>query len=200
MTKQDTTFRLLDVSTSLRPNKFAMVDADDYEWLAQFNWRIDKQGYVRCSARVDTGKQNIHIARYIMNPASDMVADHINGNPLDNRRCNLRVLSKRDNAINCCANQGREYKGTSKHTKSGYEAFIGVHGKRRYLGLFREIEQGAIAYDVAAVLLFGKRVAVTNFDSSPTLADLVKLWTEVHGIPEQTDMLGKRVDQSNKAA
>ena len=200
MTKRDSTYRTLDVSTPAYPDTHAILDLDDYEWASQWKWHMDGNGYVRRSVPRSKVRRKIYLARALLQPEDDCVVDHINGDPLDNRRCNLRLLSRRDNAINCRANPGREFKGVSKHRKSGYEAFVGVYGKRRYLGLYREIEHGALAYDVAATMLFGKRVAVTNFDNPPTLADLVRLWVDTHGIPDQADMLGKRADPFDEAA
>lgn len=42
----------------------------------------------------------IYMHDLIMKPPAGMVVDHINGNGLDNRRCNLRVVSHRINMLN----------------------------------------------------------------------------------------------------
>lgn len=41
-----------------------------------------------------------YIHRIIMDPPADMVVDHININPLDNRRVNLRICTKAENNRN----------------------------------------------------------------------------------------------------
>ena len=50
-----------------------------------------------------TGNQRserIYFHRFIMNVPKDMVVDHINGNTLDNRKINLRVVNQKDNHKN----------------------------------------------------------------------------------------------------
>lgn len=38
--------------------------------------------------------------RLILRPPKGLVIDHINGNKLDNRRCNLRIVTYRENSLN----------------------------------------------------------------------------------------------------
>jgi hypothetical protein len=69
------------------------IDKADAELLIGHTWHIGNHGYV--CARFNKRINLLH--RIIMHPPSDMVIDHINGDRLDNRRCNLRVISRSAN-------------------------------------------------------------------------------------------------------
>ena len=76
--------------------------------------------------------KTITLSRYIMRAGKGEMVDHINRNPLDNRRCNLRIANGRLNALNrkvknntglICVHvtnyNGRSYVETSFRTKDG---------------------------------------------------------------------------------
>ncbi len=42
----------------------------------------------------------VSLSRSIMKPPSDLIVDHINGDVLDNRRINLRIVTRRANVLN----------------------------------------------------------------------------------------------------
>ncbi len=67
-------------------------------------------GIVRC--RVVRNNKN-SLARMLMQPGRDEVVDHINRNPLDNRRCNLRIVSPRQNSLNRTPKSSTGYIGVS---------------------------------------------------------------------------------------
>jgi len=64
---------------------------------------------------------------------ADYFIDHINGNGLDNRIVNLRLVTKQQNTLNKINNN--PYKGTTPY-KGKYQAQIKVDGNNVYLGLF----------------------------------------------------------------
>jgi hypothetical protein len=56
------------------------------------------------------------LSRFIMNPPKGMVVDHINGDRLDNRRENLRIVTYRQNSLNRKARNNTGLAGVSVST------------------------------------------------------------------------------------
>ncbi|MEN2465930.1 AP2 domain-containing protein [Ornithinibacillus sp. JPR2-1] len=141
----------------LTQGKVTFVDAEDYEWLSKLKWYFRKspkdKGYAR---RVANGK-TIYLHRFIINAKPREIVDHINGNTLDNRKSNLRIVSIRENVINSSSRGVSKYKGVSLHKKTGrYRARIVVNGRELSLGYFDREEDAAIAYNIAANEYFGE--------------------------------------------
>jgi len=81
--------------------------------------------------------------------------DHVNGDPCDNRWCNLREASRRENARNRGKqrNNPHGYKGVTVRTDCPSKPFcaaINVGGKRKHLGYFSTAEEAHQAYWEAA--------------------------------------------------
>ena len=68
--------------------------------------------------------------------------DHINRNPLDNRKCNLRVVTQLENTWNrgICKRNKSGVNGVYKH-KNKWGVAINYKRKRIYLGLYETIEE-----------------------------------------------------------
>ncbi|MBE3136070.1 MAG: HNH endonuclease [Thermoplasmata archaeon] len=93
----------------LSSGKVAIVDFDDYERLNIFLWCVSKRGNIFYIHRaLGNGKyETMHHA--IMGlPKKGLMIDHINGDGLDNRKCNLRVVTNRENCLNKHWSKGNE--------------------------------------------------------------------------------------------
>lgn len=98
---------------SSRKPVWTLVDAEDFDWLMQWQWNVWHGGQGKewqLYAKRNTGERRdtvrMHRELQIRNDPRDAdfvashVVDHINGQPLDNRRANRRWLTQRDNIIN----------------------------------------------------------------------------------------------------
>jgi hypothetical protein len=83
--------------------------------------------------------------------------DHINGDPGDNRWCNLREATQTQNKANSRVykNNRLGVKGVRLHRNGTYEARIRVNGKLIYLGCSPTIEEAKEVYAKAAQKYFG---------------------------------------------
>lgn len=159
----------------LTQDQFAVVDEIDYEYLNQYNWfashdkdingyyalRTQNMGYLNGKQK----RKNIVMHRRIMEKIVGRelkrteVIDHINHNPLDNTRDNLRIVSNRQNC------QNRKRKGSSKYpgvywkkNAKKWRAHIQINGKPKHLGYFNNEREAARAYEKACRELVGEEI------------------------------------------
>lgn len=86
----------IDISTKKHPNMFAEIDDEDAHIVLRYRWKATRRRtefYVRA---IVNGKDTL-LHRFVLRPPSDLCVDHINGNPLDNRRDNLRMCTRGEN-------------------------------------------------------------------------------------------------------
>lgn len=98
----------------LSQGKVAIVDDEDYEKLIKLKWHYDSNGYARHSSWIPglNTSTSIMMHHFVLgiSPGRKRVVDHINGDPLDNRRVNLRIVTQQQNIFN----KSPSRKGTSK--------------------------------------------------------------------------------------
>ena len=139
----------------------AIIDAADAEMVGQWAWyaagRADRPYAARNS--FDGGNRAIIMMhRVLLNAPDHIYVDHIDGNPLNNRRCNLRLATKAENNRNVSMRRDNTsgFKGVSRVSEGNkWMAKIGVNGRQIFLGRFDTAEQAHEAYCAAAVLHFG---------------------------------------------
>jgi hypothetical protein len=158
----------------LTKGKVAIVDAEDYATLRGFKWYAlfrDGSWHAARTVKRNGEKRTVYMHRQIMGEPEGMLVDHRNRDGLDNRRENLRVCTKRQNAWNGhrrIRNKTSRFKGVCRQcgrvgaTGRPWRATITVAGRQKYLGWFKTQADAARAYDDAAVFHFGE-FARTNF-------------------------------------
>lgn len=156
----------------LNKNKTALVSDIDFDELKDLGWFSNKQGntlyVVRNEKHKGEGKRRkITMHRQVLglSKGDGKMVDHINGNGLDNRRCNLRICTGTQNQQNRKIQHGTsEFKGVHWNKRSEkWQSQIKFNKKRRHLGCFNSETEAAKAYDRAAKNLFGE-FARPNFN------------------------------------
>ena len=141
----------------LSNGEVSLVSNEDHLYLSGYNWSVSGGGYVR--ARVNGKMVTIHriIAERMKLDIVNKEIDHIDGDKLNNQRINLRIATRRQNAMNARLSKTNTsgYKGVTKET-NGWKAQICVDGKMAYLGHFRTPEEAHQAYCKAAEKYFGE--------------------------------------------
>lgn len=176
----------------LTPRIVALIDPEDFDAVSAFKWRfvrIRGHNYAVQMGPHAAGTPAVPLHRFIVSlmglDATGMDVDHINGDGLDNRRANLRVVTHAENLRNRGkqANNKSGYKGVHWHSrKERWVASIRAEGKNKWLGSFKSPQEAALAYDRAARLYHGE-FAVTNFgDGAGKPDDLVLRTNEVSRI------------------
>ena len=148
-----------------------LLNDEDYEYL------IVKMDYTYCAARdkegtimhvqrmipallSNTGKQKTQYIHWdVIGHPGEMDTDHIDGNPLNNQKDNLRICSHRDNGKNR-RHENVKKKYSSKYTGVSWNkraekwvAQIQINRKLKYLGHFINEEDAAQAYQDVCKLI-----------------------------------------------
>ena len=179
---------LIPLGGKVAAGRSALVDERFADELRKHRWHCDSDGYARHDiyCGMQDGKQkarHVYIHNEVWRLAGRTIPagqelDHINGDPLDNRIENLRVVTHQQNSCNRKSQCGSSrYKGACWHKAKGkWHASIMHNGKRIHLGYFANEIEAAKAYDTAARRLFGE-YARCNFregDDDENIVDSVE--------------------------
>lgn len=128
---------------------YALIDAVDVEWAAQWRWSLASGGYVqRGSGRRDDGRYRpLRLHREILglSTGQPIEGDHRNRDRLDNRRANLRSVTRQGNAQNVPGRPRTSvHRGVSwnKNTKK-WTVRVSAGGRYHYLGQFINEDEAA---------------------------------------------------------
>lgn len=136
--------------------EFTRIDGADYDAVKGIRWKLSRDGYA-VKESYGSGYSNMH--RVLMQPPSHLFVDHIDGNKLDNRRCNLRLATPSQNAHN---------RGPSRNNTSGFKGVIyvkrekkwrakmTVQGKPIQIGDFKNKDDAVRAYAAASEKYHGE--------------------------------------------
>lgn len=150
---------MADSKIKLPSGDIAKVSKSDMDSVSGYKWYVrtyPNSKYVR-SSEVDSSKKTVLMHHVILGkPPKGYVVDHINGNGLDNRRENLRFVTRSQNAMNARGKiNSKTAKGVSycnKHKK--YRARITKDYKTHFIGYFETENQAVAAYNSCANKMF----------------------------------------------
>lgn len=143
----------------------ALVDANDWLWLSQWEWQVQinttrngyRYVYALRSNRSEGPHKRLLMHRAILQAPARSHVDHANHNTLDNRRCNIRLATPSDNSANRRVIRNLYgYKGIAY--LGGRLPWIASAVKdkiRHTAGAHATAELAAAAYDELAIRLFG---------------------------------------------
>lgn len=154
----------------LKGGRVALVDDEDFDRLSPFKWfshlvakSTSRNYYARRNSKIIGGVRAppVYMHREVIGAARGQIVDHINGDTLDNRRVNLRIVTASQNNMNRKSGRPFMLKGAYPSGRR-WTSSIQIDGQNHYLGCFATAEQAARAYDRKAFELFGE-FAKLNF-------------------------------------
>lgn len=149
---------------ALTRGKWTLVDESDYGLVARHSWFWLK-GYA-AAHMPEIRKAPVTLHRFLLPGIVEI--DHVNRDPLDNRRANLRPCDRSENNANGRLRRDSTsgFRGVSRKG-SGWCAEVSFKGNRYRRGGFTTPEAAARARDLKAIELHGEFVRL-NF---PELAE-----------------------------
>ena len=140
------------------------------KWTVVENKSNDGGGY--CHVNFNGRMVLYHVIVWILSTGKDipqgMQIDHINGNKIDNRIENLRLVTTRRNQQNQKKHRAGQLVGCYFHKSKGkYQAQIKIGGKIIYLGCYKTEQEGHEAYTIACK-------HITNYVDNESFRELIK--------------------------
>lgn len=159
-----------------------IIDDDDYDLIKNYSWTVSKNGYVSTWDKINKKRMGIHRIIMGVSNTSYPIVDHINRDPRDNRKCNLRLCTYAENNKNRKAHGFSKYLGVAIHIghykyintkgeltmykrKPGFVAQISIDGKVKNLGRFKTELEAAKVYNEAAKKHHGEFANLNTFDN-----------------------------------
>jgi hypothetical protein len=150
------------VFTDRAPRVGFQIDAGDLTAVSRYSWSVPSGGYLCTTVGKRPAKRTVRLHEFLLGKApAGLVWDHANGDRLDNRRSNIRAVSREKNGQNRRCLDTRNTSGGrgvshSRRAAKPWSAFIGVHGKNRWIGRFASISEAVAARQKAESDLWKK--------------------------------------------
>lgn len=146
-------YEIILKNNDLKEVSRALIDKRDYNAVKNHKWSDDR-GYVH--SWIDGKRTKLH--RFLLKPKKDEIIDHINKNPLDNRRFNLRITTISVNCFNIKLKKnntsGKTGISQDKDTNK-WRARIMKNGRAIYLGTFKRIKDAIKVRKEAELKYYG---------------------------------------------
>jgi hypothetical protein len=133
-----------------KPFRF-VIDPEDIELAKEHIWSINKLGYIKCT------KCNILLHRLILNAPNNKIVDHIDGNPSNNKRNNLRFATHKQNSWNVKTSDKSILPVRGVYlVNDKWKSEITRNGIKRNLGLYENIYDAVLSRIRAEYELYGQ--------------------------------------------
>ena len=162
------------IEIPLTKNKIAIVDTEDAVIINMYSWstrhhksKNSERFYATTCIKRSGNWRPVSLHRFLMGEPKGMCVDHINGDTLDNRRNNLRIVTAQQNCLNQHFRKGTSvYKGVAWcKREERWDIRIMINGKSIFLGYDDDEKEAALVYDEKAFESFGE-YAKLNFPLS----------------------------------
>ena len=143
-------------------SKVSLLDDEDFQYFNQWTWCLSDHGYIKRSEHISKENNNgkygckaIYLHREITKAPKGMSIDHLDSNPLNNQKSNLRVCSQAVNNKNTSSRKNSTSKYLGVHfdkTNKNWLAQVKINGKIISVGSFTTELEAALARDKTAKL------------------------------------------------
>ena len=134
-----------------------IIDAADVAWVLTRTWGFDYSAHRKDKHYVHSHQPFTRLHRFLLGVTDPkQYVDHANGDPLDNRRSNIRLATASQNAANQIRRQrsATGYRGVYQ-VYHRYHARLKINGYKRHLGTFATPEAAAMAWNWEALRSWG---------------------------------------------
>ncbi len=152
--------RELTISVKKENSKFRtrlfkiLLDDEDYDWARSYKWH-----FINDHPATKIGGKYMGIHRLLMNvkTGEDVIVDHIDGNPLNNQKSNLRICDRFQNQQNRKTNKNNTLpKGIRLLPSGKYNVRVQTYNKRVVVGTFDTLEKAVEERNRVAKQLHGE--------------------------------------------
>jgi len=143
-----------------------IVDDEDYLLPLEYSCSY-RGGYIMATRQ---GK-SVLLHRLLVNAKDGDIVDHIDGNPLNNQKNNLRICTAKQNTINRKPYAKNRYLRGVRLAKNGveWEAYIRIGKDSHNLGRYKTEEEAKRVYNEVSQTLHGEyaRIYTLPHDETP---------------------------------
>lgn len=166
------------------------ISVQDLERVKAKYWRLNRKGYIQTKA--DDGRNYVNLHQFILGTDISVIVDHINRNPCDCRRENLRIVTAQQNSWNrsLARNNTTGYVGVSLiKSKKLYRAQISICKRDIMLGKSKDPVVCAQMYNIASDYLFGEYRGHVNDVPDPSLELIQRIHERCHPFRDEDTLV-----------